>query len=39
MAKVQQTNNFTPKVKLGKSKAKKKPNKHESTKQYKGQGR
>jgi len=39
MAKTISTNGFVPKPKLGKSKAVKKPNKHKSSKPYKGQGR
>jgi hypothetical protein len=38
MAKQVNTNKFTPKPKRGKSRAKKKPNKHESKKPYVGQG-
>lgn len=37
--KTQKVNIFTPKQKKGKAKAKKKANKHESIKKYRGQGR
>lgn len=39
MAKQQKVNVFAPKTKRGKSKAKKRKNKHESVKPYVGQGR
>lgn len=39
MAKQQKVNAFAPKTKRGKSKAKKRKNKHESKKEYVGQGR